>query len=220
MSSTYPFAAVLFDLDGVIIDTTNLHYRVWDDFARARGYTPTQTELLATNGRRAGETIRAWLGAHLHDHAVEALAAERETRFNQLLATEPISPVAGAHAFVAALAAAGIPRAVATSATPENAQLSLARVGMQGAFSAVITAADVRRGKPDPEAYLKAAAALGVPPAACVVIEDSVLGIRAAKASGARCLALSTTFPREALTAERPDWLAADFLALPPELLP
>jgi beta-phosphoglucomutase len=216
----YPFSAVLFDLDGVVIDTTALHYRVWDEFARARKYAPTDAELLATNGRRAGETIRAWLGTSLDDSEVAALTAERETLFNRLLATEPVSAVAGVEAFVAGLTAAGIPRAVVTSAVPANAELSLKRVRMQGAFNAIITASDVQRGKPDPEGYLKAAATLRIPIAKCVVIEDSIPGLRAAKASGARCIALATTFPRESLAAEHPDWLVADFLSLPPGLRP
>ncbi len=216
---SYPFAAVLFDLDGVVIDTTELHYRVWTEFARERGHTPTRAELLATNGRRADETIRAWLGsAEFDDQTLATLTAARETHFNRLLASEPISQVAGVKAFVAALIAARIPRAVATSAVPANARLSLARVGMEETFDAVITAADVRNGKPDPEPYLKAAAKLNVPATRCLVIEDSISGIKAAKAAGARCLALATTFPRDALAVERPDWLASDFRDLPPEI--
>ncbi len=217
---SYPFSAVLFDLDGVVIDTTALHYRVWDEFARSRNYTPTDVELLATNGRRAGETIRAWLGTTLDESEVAALTAEREALFNRLLATEPVPAVAGIEAYVAGLTAAGIPRAVVTSAIPANAELSLKRVGLQKAFDVIVTASDVKRGKPDPEGYLKAAAALVIPIAKCVVIEDSIPGIRAAKASGARCIALATTFPRDALAAERPDWLVTDFLDLPPELRP
>lgn len=220
MPTPYPFAAVLFDLDGVLIDTTELHYRVWDEFARARGYAPTRSELFATNGRRAEETIRAWFGAALDDPSVLALGAEREAHYHRLLASEPCAPVPGVRAFLEALKARGVPRAVATSAVPENADLSLASVGMQGMFDAVITAADVRRGKPDPEPYLKAAAALGAPASACVVIEDSLSGVRSAKASGARCIALTTSFPSETLAAERPDWLIADFRELPPELRP
>ena len=118
------------------------------------------------------------------------------------------------------MAKAGIPRAVVTSAVPANADLALLRVGLDHAFDAVITAADVLHGKPAPDGYVKAAAAVGVSAAKCVVIEDSVLGIRAAKAVGARCVALATSLPRHVLTAERPDWLLADFTELPDELRP
>ncbi len=110
--------------------------------------------------------------------------------------------------------------AVVTSATPENARLSLSRAGMEGIFDIVITAADVANGKPDPEPYLKAAERLGVSATTCLVIEDSVSGIRSAKSAGAKCLALPTTFPRESLSAESPDWLVASFADIPSVIRP
>jgi beta-phosphoglucomutase len=216
----YLFAAVLFDLDGVLIDTTDLHYRVWDEFARAKRIALSREQLLATNGRRADETIRIWLGAGLSDHQLAALTADREMYFHRLLATEPVPIVPGAAEFVRALKQAGVRMAVATSATPENARLSLARIGMEDVFGAVVTAADVKNGKPDPEPYLKAANGIGVAANESLVIEDSVSGIRAAKAAGAKCLALATTFPRETLAAESPDWLANGFADVPPALKP
>jgi beta-phosphoglucomutase family hydrolase len=217
-AADYPFAAVLFDLDGVVVDTTALHYRVWEEFARSQNHILSRQELLATNGRRAAETIRAWLGQDLSDQYIATLTAQREALFNGLLATEPVSAVAGVAAFVEALAQAGIPRAVVTSAVPANASLALRRVGLGQAFNVMVTAADVQHGKPDPHPYLKAASLLGVPPARCVVIEDSIPGLRAAKAAGARCLAMATTTAPELLSAQSPDWLCADFLDLPPAL--
>lgn len=212
---SYPFEAVLFDLDGVIIDTTELHHRVWEAFARARGYAPRRDELLATHGRRAEETLRLWFGEGLGEEEVTALALERETLFNRLLASEPVTEIPGLRAFLAALRGAGVPWAIGTSAVPMNADLALRRLGLREQFEVMITGADVARCKPDPEVYLKAAAALGVAPAACVVIEDAVLGIRAARAAGAKCAALTTTFAPEVLQREGPEWLAADFRSLP-----
>jgi beta-phosphoglucomutase-like phosphatase (HAD superfamily) len=87
-------------------------------------------------------------------------------------------------------------------------------------FSHALTAADVLRGKPDPEGFLKAAARLGVSADRCLVVEDSVQGIRAAQAAGGRCLALTTTFPRETLAQEWPDWLIQDLRSVPAELVP
>jgi beta-phosphoglucomutase len=212
----YPFDAVLFDLDGVLVDTSDAHLRLWDAFARARGYAPTPADLAASHGRTAEQTIRLWLG----DRDVAARVAEREAMFTAWLTTASVPAVAGAADFVATLRAAGVPCAVATSAVPANARLSLARIGLEGAFGAVVTAVDVRRGKPDPECWRKAAAALGVDPARCLVVEDSLSGLRAAKAAGARRLALATTFPREALEVETPEWVARDFLDLPDVLRP
>jgi beta-phosphoglucomutase-like phosphatase (HAD superfamily) len=113
-----------------------------------------------------------------------------------------------------------VPAAVATSATPQNAHASLTRIGLADTFAVIISAADVSTGKPHPEPYLKAAAGLGVPPANCLVIEDSVSGIRAAKAAGAKCLAMATTFSREALAVHSPDWLVAGFADIPADLRP
>jgi beta-phosphoglucomutase len=210
-----PFDAVLFDLDGVIIDTTALHYRVWNTFARARGYAPTEAELLATNGRRGAETLRAWFGPGLAQDDIAAFTLELEALVQHQLATAPVSAVPGVHRFLEDLRRAGVPWALGTSATPANTELSLSRLGLGELFPVRVTAADVVRGKPDPEVYLKAAAALGVAPDACVVVEDSVLGLRAGRAAGARCLALTTTFSRDVLVNEAPTWLAEDFRALP-----
>jgi beta-phosphoglucomutase family hydrolase len=216
----FPFSAVLFDLDGVVIDTTELHYRVWTEFAHKHGYSPTREELILTNGRRAAENIRNWLGADLDEAEIATLTAERETHFFNLLETEPVDAVAGVREFIASLQRAAVPFAVATSAVPSNAELSLKRVGLADAFNIKITAADVHKGKPHPECYLKAASKLGVAPEKCLVIEDSLSGIRAAKAAGAKCLALATTFPADVLMDEKPDWIAKDFTELPEELLP
>ena len=110
--------------------------------------------------------------------------------------------------------------AVATSATPGNARLAIARIGLEDVFATVVSAADVANGKPHPEPYLTAARRLGVPAAASLVVEDSISGIRAAKAAGATCLALTSTFPTEVLAAESPDWLLPGFTQIPQDLWP
>jgi HAD superfamily hydrolase (TIGR01509 family) len=211
---------VLFDLDGVLIDTTDLHYRVWDEYARSQGFVPSREQLLATNGRRADEVVRHWLGQELPEDHVVALTADRESYYSRLLAAEPVPAVPGAADFVRELIAAGVPVAVATSAIRKNALLALAKIGLADAFRVIVTATDVTKGKPDPEPYLKAAAALGYPATACLVVEDAVSGIRAAKASGAKCLALATTFAEAQLAAESPDWLVRGYAQIPPELRP
>lgn len=215
----FPFAAVLFDLDGVILDTTEMHYRVWRAFAARHGYALSEAALLATNGVRADETLRAWFGS-IPARRIEELVEERESLFHRMLEFEPVPPVRGAREFVEALVRRGVPRAVATSAVPMNAELALSRVGLEDAFDAVLTAADVENGKPHPEVYLRAAEALGVAADACLVVEDAVSGVRAARAAGAKVLALTTTFSRDVLLREEPDWLVADLAELPPQLVP
>src|ERR1700733_3166626 len=126
----YPFTAILFDLDGVLIDTAELHYRVWDEFARAKGFVASREQLLATNGRRGDETVRLWFGSGSSDHQITAITADREMYFNHLLEREPLPAIPGAAEFVRALSRAGVPMGVATSATPENARLALLRIGL------------------------------------------------------------------------------------------
>ncbi|MDP2311319.1 MAG: HAD family phosphatase [Pseudomonadota bacterium] len=220
MPTPFPFAALLFDLDGVLADTTRLHFRVWEAFGRTHGHEPSTAELLATTGRRGIEVLRDWFGDRLSEGQVLAWTLEREALFKRFVATHPVTQIAGARAYVAAVVEAGIPRAVVTSAVPGNATISLAQVGLEGAFPLVITAADVIHGKPSPEPYLKAAALLGVPPNRALVFEDAVAGLRAARAAGARCVALTTSFPADLLACEQPDWLVQDFTDLPAELWP
>jgi beta-phosphoglucomutase len=219
-STPYPFAAVLFDLDGVIIDTTQLHYRVWERFAAPRGFVPTGAQLLASNGRPARETLREWFGAALGEEELAAMMRDVEPLVLQALETEPVSPVPGVWEFLQALRAAGVPWALGTSATPAHAECALSRLGLSEAFPVRITAANVTQGKPHPEVYLKAAAAVGAAPSACLVFEDAVSGLRAARAAGASCVALTTSFPRDVLLRESPHWIAEDFRALPAALHP
>jgi HAD superfamily hydrolase (TIGR01509 family) len=215
---TFPFAAVLFDLDGVVIDSTELHYRVWSAFGASRGYVPTREELVQTNGCRCEDVVRRWLGQHLSDAVVAELTAARETMGSEYLRTGAVQPITGVESFIRTLQQGEVPMALATSAIPLNTHLSLERLGLHTVFKHRVTAADVQKGKPDPEPYLKAAALLNIPAARCLVIEDSLAGITSGKAAGAKVLALTTTFSRETLSPLNPDWIAQDFNALPVEL--
>ena len=219
-SRSFPFSAVLFDLDGVVIDTTAMHYRVWERFGLTRGFVPTGAQLLASNGRPARETLRDWFGAALSEGEIATMMREVEPLVLEALETEPVSEVPGVSEFLQALRAAGVPWALGTSATPAHAERALSRLGLSEAFPVRITAANVVQGKPHPEVYLKAAAALGVPASACLVFEDAVSGLRAARAAGASCVALTTSFPRDVLLREAPHWIAEDFRALPADLTP
>jgi beta-phosphoglucomutase len=220
MASPYPFEAVLFDMDGVVVDNMPLHRQIWAEFAGRLGVHPTEAELRALDGRRAVDIIEALFGAGRPDEEVARMSAEREALYHGRLATAELPAVPGVRAFLDELGRLGVPRVLATSAVPVNVEAVMSRLGLAGCFEAVVTAVDVTRGKPDPEIYKTAAARVGADPARCLVVEDALPGVMAGKAAGATCLGLSTSEPPERLLAAGADVVAADFTALPEEFAP
>jgi mannitol-1-/sugar-/sorbitol-6-phosphatase len=182
-------AAVLFDLDGVLVDSTAYIERQWRDWALSRGLDP-EPFLRVCHGRRAVETIRL---------AAPELDAEAEVaRFRPAAPDEDavLTALPGARELLAALSSA--PWAVVTSGARRFALARLAGAGLP-APPVLVSAEDVRHGKPSPEGYLRAAELVGVAAAQCVVFEDAPPGIAAARAAGATVIAVATTHPPEGL---------------------
>ncbi len=199
---------MLLDLDGVLVDSRECIELVWRAWTAERGLDPAPF-LAVAHGRRISETIRMVapaLDARAEAAALDALE-ERETR--------GLRAFPGAAALLAALAERE--RAVVTSGSRRVAMLRLETAGlpMPAVF---VTSDDVRRGKPEPEGYLLAARRLGAPPDDCVVIEDSVTGVRAARAAGMRVIAVLTTHAASQLgeAQVRLDSLARLRVARPP----
>jgi sugar-phosphatase len=181
--------AVIFDLDGVLVDSTTVVERTWRRWAKVHSLDFEAIMHLA-HGRRAVETIRI-MAPYLDAEAEAArLAAEEARETNGLVRIE------GAIQLVRSLPEGRW--AVATSGTREIAATRLAYAGLPMP-AVLVTADDVERGKPDPEAYMLAAERLGMPPERCIVIEDAPTGIAAALAAGMRVVAVATTFPRDEL---------------------
>lgn len=181
-------AAVLFDLDGVLVDSTAHIERQWSDWAASKGLDP-EPFLRVCHGRRAVETIRL---------AAPQLDAEAEVaRFrDQPVDNVALVPLPGARDLLDILA--GAPWAIVTSGARRFALARLAAAELPTPLI-LVSAEDVRRGKPSPEGYLRAAELLGVPPDDCLVFEDAPPGIAAARAAGARVIGVATTHPPEAL---------------------
>jgi sugar-phosphatase len=182
---------VLFDLDGVLVDSRACIEQVWRAWAAARG-RDHRDFLRVAHGRRTSETVR--LVAHALDAAAESAVLDA------LESVEARGLVAfpGVHALLASIPAGRW--AIVTSGSVPVATLRLRTAGIAppGVF---ITAGDVRQGKPDPEGYLAAAGRLSLRPSDCVVVEDSPTGIAAGKAAGMRVVGVATTYPRDALAA-------------------
>jgi sugar-phosphatase len=181
--------AVIFDLDGVLVDSTAVIERTWRRWAEAHGFD-FETVMSIAHGRPARDTIHL-VAPHLDAEAEAArLAAEEAHETNGLVQIE------GAAQLVDALPPGRW--AVATSGTREVAMARLIYAGVM-VPAVLVTADDVERGKPDPEAYVLAAKGLGVPVERVVVIEDTPAGIKAGQAAGMRVIAVATTYPREEL---------------------
>ena len=182
--------AILFDLDGTLVDSATRVERLWLDWSRKHDIDPHYL-LQVMHGRRADETIRI-VAPHLPvQEEFQTLEAE------EILDMDGVRPYARAHALLSQLSARQW--AIVTSGTRRVAGARMAHVGLP-APDVFITADDVTRGKPAPDGYLLAARRLGLDPAECVVIEDAPAGIQAGRASGMRVIAVGTTLAEEALS--------------------
>jgi beta-phosphoglucomutase len=215
----YPFDAVLFDMDGVVVDNTALNEMVWMEFADKRGLQVSLADVRGTNGRRAVDGIRLLFG-ELEQSEVDELAFDREVLYRQYLVSDRIEPVLGIGNYLGVLGELKVPRILATSATMNNVDVILSRLNIAHCFESIVSAEDVTCGKPDPEVYLKAAARASVAPEKCLVIEDAVPGVMAAKGAGAFALGLMTSQSESALSTAGADWVARDFSSLPEQLRP
>ncbi|HET6836450.1 MAG TPA: HAD-IA family hydrolase [Gemmatimonadales bacterium] len=184
--------AILFDLDGVLVDSAAYIEDQWRRWAAAKGLA-AEPFLRVCHGRRAVETIRL---AAPHLDAEAEVAAFRPDASGNMPAIDPIE---GAARLLEALPAGSW--GVATSGSRADATDRMRRAGLPSPL-VLVCAEDVARGKPDPDVYLTAAAALGVSPSDCIVIEDAPAGVRAARAAGMAVVALTTTHAREDLSAD------------------
>lgn len=193
--------AVIFDMDGVLIDSGAHHRDAWRLLLGDIGVTPPADYWRLTIGRPAEEAVPLLLGRPVEPEEAAELAQRKRELYTRL-AARGTRPVSGAPVFLDTLASQRVPRAVATSASRHDADTLLAEVGLRRQFDVIIAAEDVRWGKPNPEVYLKAAAGLAVPSKACLVFEDSLVGVHAARNCGMRVIGLTTSHTgRELLTA-------------------
>lgn len=190
--------AVIFDVDGVLVDSYDAHFRSWRDVLAEHGLALDEAGFAQTFGRTSREIIAKMWGDGVDDARARAIDDRKEALYRDLV-RDAFPGMAGAVALIDALLAAGFVLGVGSSAPPENVELTLSCLGRRAAFSAIVTGRDVTRGKPDPQVFLLAAERLGVTPAQCVVIEDAPAGVRAAVAAGMAGVALLGTAPAETL---------------------
>ena len=189
--------AVLWDLDGVLVDSAPFHFQAWRELVASLGRELSEADFRRTFGLRNDTILRDLVG-NLPPAEVERLAARKEELFRQV-ARGNIAALPGALALLRLLRERGLKLALVSSTPRANIDLILGALGVETAFDVILGEEDATRGKPDPEGYLLAAERLGVPPGECVVIEDAPVGVEAAKRGGMRCVGVYRDRPREAL---------------------
>ena len=217
MAGPVPNPAFLFDLDGVVVDSNALHVASWREVARRHGYDCPDPDHIGKCGLRTAAVIRDLLRWPVDEPAAVRIGFEKEEIYREWIRRDGIAPVPGVLPFLAKVRQVGIRCAIGSAAPRENVELCLQVLGLRASFGATVSGADVDRGKPAPDIFLKAAAALGAAPEECLVFEDAPAGLAAAHAAGMRVLALATSHAREELAGA--DALAEDFRELDPERL-
>jgi beta-phosphoglucomutase family hydrolase len=205
--------AIVFDMDGVLVDSGAHHRAAWVSLCAELAVEPPHEFWRLTIGRPAEEAVALLVGGVSATEAAR-LAGRKRAHYSEH-ARRGIVAVRGVQAYVARLEARGVPRAVATSAARVDAERLLDAIGLRAAFDTVVSADDVRRGKPHPEVYLKAAEGLAVTPARCLVFEDAVVGVQAARRAGMRVIGVTTSYTGAELIAAGAERAVADFEGLP-----
>jgi beta-phosphoglucomutase len=217
--------ALLFDLDGTLIDSMPHHHSAWVEWHARRGLVIDADAFFLATAGRANEEIFADMLPGASAAEIERLVDEKETLYRHI-AAPLLGLIEGAQAYVAQARAAGLRLAVCTASTPPNMALAFARFGIDAWVDTVVSPADVSsapggdgkqlRGKPHPDIFLEAARRLGIAPEHCIVFEDAPLGIEAARRAGMPAVALTTTLAASAfaafdnLLAVVPDFSAAE----------
>ena len=180
--------AVIWDLDGVILDSAEEHRLAWHRMAQEAGLPFTDEQFWATFGMR-NDMIFQFLWKDLPHERIAELADRKEEYYREFI-REKATPLPGAIELLSELRAAGYPQALASSTPLKNIEVIGEVLGLHKYLDAFVSGEAVPRGKPAPDVFLKAANALGIEPAHCVVIEDAVAGVQAAHAGGMKCIAV------------------------------
>jgi beta-phosphoglucomutase len=185
--------AVLWDLDGTLVDSEEFHWQSWEHALGLDGVRVTYEQFKSTFGQRNDRILRGWLGVESTDERISRIAEAKEAEYRRLAQVHGLTPLPGAAEWLVRLQADGWKQAIASSAPRQNVEVMLRALHLEPYFNAIVASEDVTRGKPDPQVFLAGAARLSVPPARCIVVEDAAAGVEAAKRAGMRCIGVSRT---------------------------
>jgi beta-phosphoglucomutase family hydrolase len=182
--------AILWDLDGTLADTEELHFQSWRNTLTRYGIDYTFDLFITSFGRTNAEILPELLGPASTPAHIETISLEKEANYRELLRQSALQALPGVHTWLSDFRQAGVQQAIGSSGPMANIVASIEALRIGDYFNSIISGARLPKGKPDPAIFLLAAAALGVQPEQCVVIEDSVAGIEAARRAGMRSVAV------------------------------
>lgn len=210
-----PLRAIIFDMDGTMIDSLPAHMQAWVVFAQQHGLRidDPASFLARINGRNGRECISAVFGREFSDAQAQPLNDQKEALYRELFAQD-FRAVPGVVEFAAQAAALGLKIGVGSAGNRDNLAFALDRLQLQPAAQAVVGGDEGLPGKPEPAIFLAVAERLGVPPEQCLVFEDAPYGIEAARRAGMRAYAICTTHSAQELAGPHVLGAAADFREL------
>jgi HAD superfamily hydrolase (TIGR01509 family) len=204
---------VIWDMDGVLVDTGDLHYDAWCQALPEFGLIMPYDHFRDTFGMNNRGVLTSLLGRTPEPELLARISDSKESAFRRL-ARGNVDVLPGVREWLGGLKDAGYKQAIASSAPQANIDVLVEALGLRNFFQALVSGVDLP-GKPDPATFLKAAAVIAVPPDRCVVVEDATAGVEGARRAGMKCIAVTTTNPAAALAradivVERLDALAPD----------
>jgi HAD superfamily hydrolase (TIGR01509 family) len=183
--------AVLWDLDGTLVDSAEFHWLSWRDTMQAEGVPITYDQFLERFGQKNDRILTAWLGAEATPERIARVGDAKEAEYRRLAVQNGLTALPGAAEWVERLHADGWKQAIASSAPRLNVQVMLRVLTLDRGFDAIVSAEDVTVGKPDPQVFLKACERLSTQPSRCVVVEDAPAGVEAARRAGMKCIGVN-----------------------------
>jgi beta-phosphoglucomutase family hydrolase len=214
------YSALIFDMDGTLVHNMPTHNQAWQDTLAESGVQIDQDEFnRATTGKKTSEILRMMLGAQLSEPELAYWSDRKESLYRKRFASLR-EPLPGLVQLLEQATALNLPMAVATASPPDNIPFILDDLNLRRYFKAVVGAADVLHGKPDPEIFLKSARTLGVEPSDCLVFEDALGGIEAARRAGMDAIMICTTIAAQEVAGQPhvlcavPDFTHIDLLTL------
>jgi len=204
--------AVLWDMDGTLVDSEEFHWLSWRDTMSTEGIPITRDQFMMTFGQRNDSILPRWLGTAATPDRIQRVGDAKEALYRRLVLDSGLAPLPGAADWVRRLGQENWTQAVASSAPRANLDVVLEVIGLAACFQAIVSAEDVTAGKPDPQVFLIAAERLNIPPGQCIVVEDAAAGVEAARRAGMHSIGVSR---KETLSAEI---AVSSLVDLPPDI--